>query len=163
MQKSHVQSSTKASIKEQLQRLDLPGYVSFTPAVVMLLLAIEWGGVTYAWNSATIIGLFCGSVGALAIFIVLERRARDEAMFPIAIVCQRKVICTGVVSFLSSGGALLIPYYLPIWFQVVQDTSPTMGGVRLLPTIGALALGSMAAGAIGTYTLFLIPCISYLS
>ncbi|KAL9065886.1 MAG: hypothetical protein Q9161_007939 [Pseudevernia consocians] len=41
--------------------LDLVGFSIFAPALIMLLLALQWGGTTFAWNSSQIIGLFCGA------------------------------------------------------------------------------------------------------
>jgi hypothetical protein len=126
----------------------------------MLLLAMQWGGVTYAWNSRTIIGLFCGSAGALAVFGLLERRAGDEAMLPLTILRQQKVICTGIMTLLSSGGGLLVVYYLPIWFQVVQNTTPTDGGVRILPSIAGLVVGAAVAGGLGMLLALSTTCWS---
>lgn len=70
-------------------------------------------------------------------------------MLPLVIMRKPKVICIGIMAMLSSGGGLLIAYYLPIWFQVVQGTTPTVGGVHFLPMIGAMVFGTVAAGALG--------------
>lgn len=115
----------------------------------MLLLAVQWGGTTYAWNSSIVIGLFCGAACALLVFCLIERKVGDEAMLPLAILRRTKVICIGIMAMLSSGGGLLIAYYLPIWFQVVQGTTPTIGGVHFLPMIGAMVFGTVGAGALG--------------
>jgi hypothetical protein len=148
---SHLEDPqiTSTSLKLQLQRLDLPGFISFIPFITMLLLAIQWGGATYAWSSAPIIGLLCGTAGSFIIFIIIEIKVGEKAMLPLTILCKRKVICTGIVTLLSSGGGLLVAYYLPVWFQIVQGTSPTYGGVHFLPTIGALVFGSVVAGTLG--------------
>jgi len=47
--------------------LDVIGFLLFAPSAVMFLLALEWGGTVYAWKSAVVIGLFCGSAGNLAV------------------------------------------------------------------------------------------------
>jgi hypothetical protein len=38
----------------------------------MFLLALQWGGQKYAWNSGTIIGLFIGSFANLCVFLAWE-------------------------------------------------------------------------------------------
>jgi hypothetical protein len=119
----------------------------------MLLLAVQWGGVTYPWGSATVIGLLCGAAGAIVLFLVVEKFRGDTAMIPLAMLRMRVFSCAGVTTFISGGSNLLIAYYLPIWFQVVKNNSPTMGGVHYLPTIGAQIFATVSAGALGkTFT-----------
>lgn len=72
-------------------------------------------------------------------------------MLPLAIMRKRKVICAAIMSLLSQGGGLLIAYYLPVWFQVVQGTTPTIGGVHLLPSIGGIVFGAVVSGALGMF------------
>ncbi|KAE8450293.1 hypothetical protein EG329_006721 [Mollisiaceae sp. DMI_Dod_QoI] len=142
----------KATLKEQVKRLDFPGFALFTPTCIMLLLALEWGGVTYAWNSATIIGLFCGAGGCLIVFLLWERRQGDTAMLPIHLLRNRVVVSAALTTTFSQGSLLLITYYLPIWFQVVLGASPTMGGVDYLPSVGAQVVASIVAGALTSRT-----------
>jgi len=47
----------KATILLTLSQLDLVGFFIFAPSAIMFLLALEWGGINYAWNGGTIIGL----------------------------------------------------------------------------------------------------------
>ena len=51
-------------------------------------------------------------------------------------------------------------YYLPIWFQAIDDVSAVASGIHLLPLLLSLVLGSMFAGLgitkVGYYTPFLL-------
>lgn len=145
---SKLAATKKATPQEQLKRLDLPGFALFTPTCVMLLLALEWGGVTYSWNSATIIGLFCGAGSTCIIFLLWESRQGETAMIPIQLLKNRAIISACFTTTFSQGSLLLVTYYLPIWFQVVLGASPTMGGVDYLPSVGAQILASVVAGAL---------------
>lgn len=49
---------TADSVVARLLKLDLLGTAAFIPAVLMLLLGLQWGGSTYAWSSPLIIGLY---------------------------------------------------------------------------------------------------------
>ena len=40
------------------EKLDLLGFAIFAPAAIQFLLALQWGGTKYRWDSATTIGLF---------------------------------------------------------------------------------------------------------
>ncbi len=51
---------TKASTKTKLSQLDAPGTLVLLPAVVSLLLALEWGGLTYAVRILTPLLFFFG-------------------------------------------------------------------------------------------------------
>ncbi|KAM0816796.1 putative Rubrofusarin-specific efflux pump aurT [Seiridium cardinale] len=67
------------SLKEKIAKLDPIGTSIFIPAVVCLLLALQWGGATYAWNDARIIVL-CILFGLLSIgFVVVQIWKGEDA------------------------------------------------------------------------------------
>ncbi len=55
--------------------IDYAGIVLVGLGATGLTLATSWGGSTYAWGSAMIIGLFVGSVVAMGAFVAVELRA----------------------------------------------------------------------------------------
>jgi len=67
-----------ATREQKRKRLDIPGFLLFTPAITLLLLALGWGGVTYSWNSSIVIGLFCGAGAAWIVFLLWERRQGED-------------------------------------------------------------------------------------
>ncbi|MCJ1245728.1 hypothetical protein MMC30_002932 [Trapelia coarctata] len=141
---------SQLTIVDKLKRLDLPGFALFSPAVIMLLLALQWAGHTYAWNSATVIGLLCGFAGLILIFMAWQWRQQDEASIPPGTFLQRTVFCGALTTFLSMGAPVVATYFLPIWFQVILAASPTNSGVMYLPTVIANVLISIAGGILVT-------------
>jgi hypothetical protein len=141
--------ASQLSLIEKLKRLDLPGFALFIPAVIMLLLAVQWGGTKYSWNSATVIGLLCGFVGMLAIFIAWQWHAQDDASVPPRILLNRNVAVACVVSFFMFGSLQLIVYFLPIWFQVIKGATPTQSGINFLAAVLATMLFTFIAGGLG--------------
>jgi hypothetical protein len=115
----------------------------------LFLLAIEWGGTTYKWSSAIVIGLFCGSAGALVAFLLWEYRQGDKAMIPLSMLSQRIVWSSCVTYFFLCSNMMVTSFYMAIYFQAVRGKSPTMSGVSILPSIlsnMALAVGSGILG-----------------
>ena len=58
-------------------QLDILGNLAFVPATVCLLLALQWGGTQYAWDSGLIIALLAIS-GILAMAFVLVQILRPD-------------------------------------------------------------------------------------
>lgn len=115
----------------------------------MFILPLQWGGTKYAWSSATIIGLFCGSFSNLLVFLAWEHRMGDEAMIPLGLV-KRRVIwssCLNIAFFV--GSAFTFTYYLPIYFQAVRNATPTTSGVHILPQIITNMVATILTGAFG--------------
>jgi hypothetical protein len=97
--------------------------------VVMLLLALQGGGIQYPWNNWRIIGLIVG-FGILSIcFLVWQRYYGSEALLPLHILAQRTVATANASSFFLSGAILVYTYYLPYWFQVIRDAFALESGV----------------------------------
>jgi hypothetical protein len=118
-----------------LSKLDLTGSCLFAAFAIMLLLALQWGGTKYAWNSAIIIGLFCGAGGTLVLFWGWEYHVGEKALIPLFILSKRIVWCSCLFVGIFFGGSLISAYYLPIYFQAVKGVTPAVSGVYMLPTI----------------------------
>ncbi|KAL8665785.1 MAG: hypothetical protein Q9202_001907 [Teloschistes flavicans] len=146
--RSVPQDSHRISIMGKLQRLDLPGFVLFSPSIVMLLLAFQWAGHEFAWNSARVIGLLCGFAGLFVIFAAWQWREQDRASIPPSVLLERTFLCVAIATILSMGGPQVVAYYLPIWFQTIKGLSPTGSGVRYLPTVVANIIVSALGGGL---------------
>ena len=149
----HIPDKKKArrtgSILATLRELDILGCGIFAPTVIMLLLALEWGGTTYPWKSAKIIGLLCGSFGLLCVFIAWEYHVGDSAMIPGNMVKRRIVQFSGATTFFLMGSLICVTYYLPVWFQVVLNASPTLSGVMILPSVASQIVAAVLSGYLG--------------
>lgn len=133
----------------------------------MLLLALQWGGSTYAWSSSCIIGLFCG-FGVLAIlFTYSQLRLGDNATLPPRLFKNRNVVLALAFAFFFGSGFFAIIFYLAIYFQSVKGSSATHAGIQLLPLLIATVLSSIATGglitAIGHYTPVMLVCMALFS
>src|SRR5947209_718968 len=90
-----------------------------------LTLATSWGGTTYPWGSATIVGLFAGSAAALGIFVWVESRVAAPILptrlfgSPVFTVC---CVLSFVVGFAMLGALTFLPTYM----QFVDGVSATM-------------------------------------
>ncbi|KAJ5760256.1 hypothetical protein N7520_007412 [Penicillium odoratum] len=129
-------------------KLDLIGFVFFTPAAVQLLLAIEYGTNQYDWSNMTVIGLFCGSGATFIVFIFWEHRQGDLAMIPLPIISRRIVWASCLVIMCNVGITLVASFYLPIYFQAVNNDSPTMSGVCILPAVLAHLIFAVLSGVL---------------
>ncbi|KAE9372630.1 putative MFS multidrug transporter [Stipitochalara longipes BDJ] len=128
-------SEIKTGASSILRSFDLPGFGIFAAAAIMFLLALEWGRTTYKWSSSNIIGLFCGSAGALVTFLLWEYRQGDGAMIPLSMLRQRIVWSSCLTYFFLCSNMMVTSFYMAIYFQAVRGKSPTMSGVSILPTI----------------------------
>jgi Fungal trichothecene efflux pump (TRI12) len=142
-------ASEKKTVVARLRRLDLIGFALFAPTMLMIIFALQWGGVNYAWNSATIIGLFCGAGGNFIVFVAWQYYMGNEAMIPLGLI-KRRVIWSSCINmgFLVAC-TMVIVYYLPIYFQAVRDASPTQSGVDMLPQILSNMVFTIATGILG--------------
>jgi hypothetical protein len=136
-----------------MHRFDMIGFIFFAGFAVQLLLALEWGGNTFSWNSSTIIGLFCGAGASLVPFFIWEYRMGDLAMIPWPLVRKTVVWAACLTTFFFFGCALLYSYYVPIYFQAVKGVSPSKSGVYLLPGIGAQVIFAMLSGVLSKLSL----------
>ncbi|KAJ5741185.1 major facilitator superfamily domain-containing protein [Penicillium malachiteum] len=148
------------SIATRLRQLDIIGASLLIPAIVCLLLALQWGGNQYPWNNSKIIGLFVGFGLLVLLFIASQLYLREKATLPPHILKRRTVAFSALFALFFGGGFFLLVYYVPIFFQSVKNSSAMKSGIQLLPLMLATVVSSVVVGglvtAAGYYTPFLI-------
>ena len=112
----------------------------------MLLLGLQFGGNEYPWNSSVVIGLIIGGIAMFVCFLFWERRQGDEAMVPFSLLTNKVIwSAAGNLAFVLAS-ILVADFYLSIYFQAVNNNSPLMSGVHLLPTCLSLVLFTLISG-----------------
>jgi nitrate/nitrite transporter NarK len=131
--------------KEKLREIDYIGPSLFMPACTSLLLALQWGGALYAWNSPAIIGLFCAFGALIPIWIWSQIKQGERATIPIRLITQRTVLFSSVYSFFF-GAFQVLCFYIPLYFQAVKGSSATESGIQSLPLILAATVAAVIGG-----------------
>ncbi|KAF5590109.1 major facilitator superfamily transporter [Fusarium subglutinans] len=139
------------------KRLDLIGFVMFAGASTMLMLALQWGGTAYPWSSAVTIGLFCGSAASLTAYVAWSWNRGDESLIPPVLLKQQVVIACFFLTLFMIGSALMLSYWLPVYFQAVLGQSPIGSGVSMLPNILASVVFSIVGGIIISKVGYYLP------
>lgn len=150
--------------KERIQRLDLLGVAVFVPAIFMILLALQWGGIKYAWDSAKIIGLLIGGGIVLVLFAIYQWHKGDMAMIPPSILTNRTVLFASLTAMFGMAALNLLGMWMPEWFQIIKEASPVQSGVNMLPAMIAQTFSTVIAGSLiswlGYYNPFvLLGCV----
>lgn len=157
----HLSPPQQADLKFQkkLIRMDPLGNLLFLPSIISLLLALQWGGITYAWNNGRIIALFI-LFGVLLIgWIVTQVRGGENATVPPRIFQQRSIISGFCFSSCIGGVMLSMSYYLSIWFQAIDGVEALESGLRNLAFILALVVSSIIAGVFVSKVGYYTPCV----
>jgi len=131
--------------------IDYLGAAAIVAAVSSFLLYLNWAGEEYGWGAPASLALLVGAVVLAALFVVVERRAR-EPIIPMGLfgnavfrVGNDFGLLAGVVMF----GAVI---FLPLYFQAVMGMSPTESGLGLLPMVMGLFAASIGSGQLITRT-----------
>ncbi|RAH87284.1 MFS general substrate transporter, partial [Aspergillus japonicus CBS 114.51] len=140
----------KAPWQEKMRRMDPLGILTFLPAIICLLLALQWGGTTYPWANGRIISLFTVFGILLLCFIGLQVYAGEKAMLPPRLLRGRNIWGSALFGFCLNSAIFIFVYYLPIWFQSVKGASATESGVMNLPLTLSNALLAMGSGLLVT-------------
>lgn len=148
------------SILQYLKQLDFPGFVTLVPAIICLLLALQWGGTVYHWKNARIVTLLVLMALLFVAFGFVQKLTPQTRTIPSSIFQSRSIGFTTFYAGCTFSLFVVMVYYLPIWFQGVQQVSALDSGVRIMPLILGFIIFAMLSGALtsvtGYYTPFMI-------
>ncbi|KAI1926777.1 hypothetical protein LOZ23_003588 [Ophidiomyces ophidiicola] len=146
--------------KQKLGQIDVFGTTILVLGIVCLLLALQWGGSVYQWNTAPPIALLAAAGVAGLIFVIIQVWKQESATVPPRIIRQRSVALSACYVFHAGGALNVTQYFIPIWFQAIQGVTAFDSGTRILPTTLGTVVFSVVAGIgvakSGYYTPFMI-------
>lgn len=149
----------RTPLRKGLAVVDWYGSISILAVVIMILLGLNLGGATFPWNSSTVICLLVFGSASIALFLYSELRLAKYPLMPLSAFRHLSNTAVIVVAFGHSMVATGTEFYLPLYFQSVQQASPLRSGLLLLPYVLAAAVADFVGGLIihrtGKYVIFL--------
>ncbi|KAI4939710.1 uncharacterized protein J4E92_000996 [Alternaria infectoria] len=148
---------TQATWKEKFLQMDPLGIALVMGGIVTYILAFENGGQKRPWNSSYVIGLLVGFVVIAMTFITWEIFNGERSMLPPRLLRERTLWQPSAFIFFFSSSYLVLLYYLPLYFQSVDNRSAINSGVLNLPLVLAMVLGSIVSGGVVSKTGYAAP------
>lgn len=93
--------------RRKIARFDLAGTFIFISATICLLLALSWGGTTYAWDNTCIIALLTVAGALFCSFIGVEYWMKDSAIIPLRLL-RKPGIGAAILFGLCLGGVFFV-------------------------------------------------------
>ncbi|KAI4152535.1 MAG: hypothetical protein LQ340_002859 [Diploschistes diacapsis] len=115
-------------------RIDYIGNILFIASIVSILLGLIMGGTVFPWPSFRVIVPIVLGFADWAVFHMHQASGLSkEPIIPSRLFTNRTSAAAFVLSFISAMLLEWIVYFLPIYFQGVERTTPLISGVDMLP------------------------------
>jgi EmrB/QacA subfamily drug resistance transporter len=132
---------SKLPRNERPHSLDLLGAFLIVVATVLIMLALSWGGVRYAWASWEMLAL--GGATLLAwVLLAVRQLTAHEPLIPLTVLGNAGVQRAVFTSFSAMAAYIAIVIWLPVWLQTVEKMSVTAAGLWTLPLMAASTIGA---------------------
>ncbi|KNG89333.1 putative efflux pump antibiotic resistance protein [Aspergillus nomiae NRRL 13137] len=141
-------SIASLSFQARVRQFDFFGMVSLMGGIVCLLLALQWGGTQYPWNSGRIIALLVVAVLLMLSFVLLQIFVPGSKTIPRSVSKHASVWHAVGYAMCITGGIYVAIVYIPVWVQAVQHKSALGSGVMLTPLIVGYVVFSVIAGVL---------------
>lgn len=121
---------------ERVLQLDLVGTAIMLPSVIMLLLALQWGGLEYPWSDSKVIGLLVGASVGGAVFAGVEVWQQDKGIIPPRFFRNRNVFAAMMFAMFFGASFYPMVYYLCKSFRCLGEVpnSLTAGHSTVFPS-----------------------------
>ena len=126
-------------------KIDYLGAVLMMTTLVPFLLAVVWGGSTYAWNSAIELMLFGFSFISLFFFVWREESV-SQPILSLRLFKSKIFTLSVTTTFLTAAGMFGAIVYLPLFAQTILHASATNAGLVLTPMMLGIVFASAMSG-----------------
>jgi EmrB/QacA subfamily drug resistance transporter len=154
-----VYSVLNIPLHRREHKIDYIGAGLLVAAVSTLLLYLSWAGPArnYGWTDPMSLTLLVVGLVLTAAFLFWESK-QAEPILPLKLFRNRTFTTTSAVGFIVGFAMFGAIIFLPIYLQIVDGVSPTVSGLRMLPLMLGILIGSIGSGQliakIGRYKVF---------
>ena len=131
-------------------QLDIVGAALLAIIIGSLMVGLEIGG-SDGWTDPLVFVLGAVVLVGLVVFVVVERRV-PEPMIPLHLFSDRVVLASLVCGASAGAVAFGAGQFLPLYFQDSLFVSPTESGLRMLPQMIGITLGTFGIGRLVLWT-----------
>jgi EmrB/QacA subfamily drug resistance transporter len=139
----------RESRESRPRRLDLPGQLTLTGGLFLLVFALLRGN-DEGWSSTLIVGSLVGAAVFLGLFVYAELRSR-EPMLPLDLFRRPDFTGAQVAAFAISGSFFALFLYTTLYLQEILHLSPIQAGLVYLPGTVLIFVVSGATAALQRY------------
>lgn len=150
---------SKESLMQRVRQFDPIGTSLLTPGLILLLLALQWGGETNNWSSPRVLGTLIPGTVLLCAFVLSQIWVGDDGTLPPRIIRQRTIAAASVASLGFGSALIIVTFYLPIWYQAIQGLSAVDAGVRMLGYFLTTVVFVIASGILVSKVGYYTPCL----
>lgn len=137
--------------------IDYMGAAFLALALTCIILFTSQGGTILPWSSSQLWCTLIFGLIALVGFVYEESQAK-EPIVPLELFKQRTFLLCSLIGFVIGMSLFGTVTFLPLYLQVVKDSTPSQAGMQLLPLMGGVVLSSIVSGRvisrIGRYRFF---------
>ncbi|KAI9814062.1 MAG: hypothetical protein M1827_003526 [Pycnora praestabilis] len=136
----------KTPLVAGLKAIDWLGSLTIVGGTIMILLGLEFGGVSFPWGSATVVCLIVFGFVVIGLFFLNEWKLAKYPVMPLRLFKRKSNLAALAVCFCHGFVFISGTYFIPLYFQAVLGASPLLSGVYLFPFVLALSFMSAATG-----------------
>ncbi|KAI1404102.1 major facilitator superfamily transporter [Hypoxylon fuscum] len=138
------------SLTQRAKNYDFLGTLLFIGSNLCLILAMNFGGVLYPWNSASIIVFFVVGGCGLVAFAIQQRfswlTTPVDRIFPAQLLHIKEANLLFICSVCTNAAVFIPIFNIPVYFQFSRNESALDAAVRLLPLIVLASAGMLFNG-----------------
>ncbi|EAT85824.2 hypothetical protein SNOG_07173 [Parastagonospora nodorum SN15] len=135
-----------------LRIIDWPGMIMFILGIGLIILAIQWGGTSYAWSdAATVAPLVIGAILCIGFFVYEYLLGPDRVvarifpkqipMIPSTLFRKKDTSLLMIVNFSAGISLVSAFYFISYYWQLAEGYSPSKAGTQLLYFTPGLGVG----------------------
>ncbi|KAK6836227.1 carnitine O-acetyltransferase [Apiospora arundinis] len=148
----------KETFMERVWEFDPVGTALMIPGLILLLLALQWGGVE-GWTSKKVLATLIVGIVLLVAFCGSQVWAGESGTIPPRIIRQRSIASASVASLGFGSVLVIVTFYVPIWYQAIQGLSAVDAGIRMMGYFLSTVVFVIASGALTSKVGYYTPCL----